>query len=195
MSAKLNDMDVTSKEITELANNLQRLTKSSKRELQRHMQFIAQEQRNRIVDRNLAGTMLNGAKFPEYSTLSMYINVSAPGMSKFAPMGKNGSNVFKNGNPKKSRYFEGGYKQAREESGRSTTNDRLTWTGRLMDSMQAVRTKEGAMVTFQGSDFQELAGYNNQRTPFFGMNAEDLLLAGKTAQSMQEALLRRFNNG
>lgn len=77
------------------------------------------------------GIASDGTKIGDYSTKDIYINPNNPNVGiKFPPEGKTGKKVHKNGDPYKTKYFEG-YKAFRANQGRDSNTVNLDNIGRL----------------------------------------------------------------
>lgn len=97
--------------------------------------------KNRIHEKGKAS---DGTVIGTYSKKPTYISLSAS-PRKFRPKGKNSNKaVFKNGNPRMSGYFSGGYEQFKTEIGRNqlgTVN--LSLSGQLNSQLTVVPTSRG----------------------------------------------------
>jgi len=125
---KLESVENTDKLIRTLATNL-----------------LASNQRrihNDGKDVNLAN--IGGA---EYSTTPTYVSLDQMPVKKKG-RGKNSSKPFKNGNPRKSRYYAGGYKGFRSDQRRQTSKVDLRLTGRLQSDLVIAEKKNSWVVGF-----------------------------------------------
>lgn len=94
------------------------------------------------------GNATDGSKIGTYSTKPLYANSDAAqfqGLRSFRPLGSDGNATFKNGKPKKTRYFGDGYKGLRTALGRQNRTVDLNLTSDLANSMQT-GTKDGKIV-------------------------------------------------
>lgn len=66
------------------------------------------------------GLDYKGRPIGSYSTNPIYVNTQVASPKKFKPKGKGKKSgaTFKNGNPRKSTYFKGGYKEFKQKNGR-----------------------------------------------------------------------------
>ena len=114
------------------------------------------------------GLDANGREIGQYSTDPIYVSVAGAKKrygsqlptSKLRGRGKGKrGNKFKNGNPRKSQYFEKGYAGFREYMGRDISKVNLDLTGNLMNSISSGTNGNVSVIEFQNSESSELAGH------------------------------------
>lgn len=71
--------------------------------------------------------------------------------------------------------YSKGYKSKRKKSGRQAKLRDLMWSGRTIGSIHAETEGDNiAVVTFSDARSAEIARYNHERTPFFGVSPNDM---------------------
>lgn len=129
----------------------------------------------------------NGNKIGVYSTKPMYaslewnsINVRSIGAGR----GKNSnSSSFKNGKPRKSKYFAGGYKEYKGAV-KGVTEVNLELTGQLKSDFNWTIVKDYAVVGFRSAGSMKIAMYLEEHfnTTIFEASQEEIDLAVKSAR-------------
>lgn len=135
---------------------------------------LAQDAAVLIQERTLKGIDIDGAKFPQYSTLPFYMSKNIKGLKSIVkPIGKRGQKVFKNGKPHQSQYFAQGYMEFRKFAGRATDTDRLSFSGKMLKAMLPKQQGKNAVVSFNNKTEAEKARGNNEKYNFFGISQQD----------------------
>lgn len=111
------------------------------------------------------GLATDGGKIGDYSTTPIYVNNDGyTGLpNRFKPVGKNSSGNFKNGNPRKSKYYSGGYKAFRNDVGRQTSYVDLELTSAMRLAFVTGRTSRGFAVGFINTEQSKKAVGNEKR--------------------------------
>lgn len=114
------------------------------------------------------GQDVDSGKIGDYSTDPMYVSVqknSQTRSSSLKPRGKNSdSDKFKNGNPRKSQYFQDGYSGYRAQVGRSNDTVNLNLTGQTQSELGSPTYRNGyPSIEFQNDKTVEIAAGNEER--------------------------------
>lgn len=89
------------------------------------------------------GKNSSGDFIGKYSTNDTYINTEKESPKKLPARGKNGNTKFKDGNPHKTTFFGGGYKEFKGKIGRGSSFVNLRLFGLLQNDMAAGLIKKG----------------------------------------------------
>jgi hypothetical protein len=111
------------------------------------------------------GRKPSGAAIGSYSTKETYVSIAGAQAkygsqiktSALTPKGKNGSGKFKNGNTKKSQYFDDGYAGFRAQVGRQTSKVDLNLTGNLQNQIVSGTSENGVALGYLDSGSEQLA--------------------------------------
>lgn len=111
------------------------------------------------------GRNSSGASIGAYSTKPTYVSIAGAQArygsqiktSALTPKGKNGSGKFKNGNTKKSQYFDDGYSGFRAQVGRQTSKVDLNLTGNLQNQIVSGVSERGVALGYLDNQAQGLA--------------------------------------
>lgn len=127
------------------------------------------------------GQAVNG-NIGQYSTNPIYVSpLNSP--KKFSTKGKNSNSksTFKNGKPRKTKYFSAGYKGFRSHIGRDTTKVNLTLSGRLFRSWVVGQYGSDWVVGFNSTYGSEVAAGNEGHfgKKIFAMSRSDWSVVGK----------------
>lgn len=113
-----------------------------------------------------SGSTRDGSRIGSYSSRPTYVSIakskrstgSQVDNSKLKPRGKNSNSPkFKNGKPRKSRYFPGGYKEYRQDLGRQSAKKDFFLTGELERSIQVGKNGKSVVIGFLKDEKYELA--------------------------------------
>lgn len=115
-----------------------------------------------------AGNDVDGSQIGKYSTAPMYYSISQATSqvrsSSLKPRGKfSNKPEFKNGKPRKSQYFPGGYSEFRSTVGRQNAKVDLRLTGSLLASIQVGVGSNQVSLGFNNDDQYEKAKGNEER--------------------------------
>lgn len=135
-----------------------------------------------VVTKELEGTMkkrifergqsVGGGKIGKYSRKPMYVSKegaksqygSQIRQGGIRPRGKNSKrSKFKNGNPRRSAYFAGGYAEFRKAVGRQSSYVDLSLTGSLMSSIQTGTRQNRVVLGFVSDRKFRLAEYHEEK--------------------------------
>lgn len=112
------------------------------------------------------GQATSGSGIGKYSTNPMYVSIAAQkrktgsqiSNGKLRPRGKNSNKKkFKNGNARKSMYFERGYKEFRETVGRQSSKKDFFLSGELERSIQVGKNGKSIVIGFTKDEKYDLA--------------------------------------
>lgn len=146
-----------------------------------------------IRERIPKGISIDGTGFKPYSTKPYYQPLKQ-GFGRLRKLGsKDGKKNFKNGKTRKSVYIPGGYAQLRRELGRSTTDGRLVFTGRMLNNMSVGR--HGSMsskIYFPRPEENEKAVKNQEKYNFFGLTTQEQNSVMNYAALEVEEMLKRI---
>ena len=132
--------------------------------------------------KDASGGAINGG---EYSTKPMYVSTSKMAKEVQAK-GKTGKSKKKNGEPYKSKYFEGGYKQFRKETGRARQPEGITdfvnlrYTGQMERDFDIAADGKKYVSGFGNSTNAKKADGNEIRNggPIFAPTKQEISLFG-----------------
>ena len=184
------------KPVIERLKGLAHMTPLQKRIVTKVMGTVALEQ---VDDRVERGVGTNGTPFKAYSDKPAYFSVKRGLMKKLKPpwgkeYGGKRRKRFASGKRKgkahRSRYLPKGYSELRKLTGRSTDNNRLLFTGKMMANMSVdIYGKEGAYVHFPRKQENDKACGNEEKYKFFFSNSPDRDEQAKEGKFMMEHIM------
>ena len=146
------------------------------------------------------GVDSNGTAIGNYSTRPMYYSLknktSQVRYSSLKASGKfSKKSEFKNGNPRKSQYFAGGYSEFRKTVGRQNSKVDLRLTGSLQLAIQVGVSQDAVTLGFNNEDQFKKAEGNEKRfnkVIFSASEAELDTLEEKWAKEVETAFFESF---
>lgn len=125
------------------------------------------------------GVDSQGGKIGDYSRAPIYVSAEKHiRKNAFQKVGKNNTGDFKNGKPRKSTYYKGGYAEYREAVGRQSGYMDFMLSGSLKNNIQ-IGEDAGAMViglTDEKESLKRLGLEEHVGKPVFTPSASDLQL-------------------
>ena len=119
----------------------------------------------------LDGQDNKGTQIGVYSTKPIYVSLqdgktsigSQIDNTRLKPRGKDGSGEFKNGKPRKSMYFKGGYSQFRKTVSRKTDKVYLSLSGQLQNDIRTGKSGGFLDIAIVGEESSDKARGNEER--------------------------------
>lgn len=107
------------------------------------------------------GIATDGSKIGNYSTKPIYVNPDNAAGKRFQPAGKNSKEPkFKNGQPRKTRYFAGGYNDFKTTIGRNTLGSvNLSLSNDMNTKTSVIATEKGYGIGWNEDTYVKRAEY------------------------------------
>lgn len=95
--------------------------------------------------------------------------------------------------------YSAAYARQKAKSGRSVSERNLSWSGSMLRAVVLERVEETptghrAVLSFATQAQAEIAGYNQERAPWFGVSPSDAKTLEKIAQRRLEAVATALNS-
>lgn len=148
---------------------------------------IANEGRNMVIQRTLAGKDVKLKKFAPYSTKPIYLPIN------HRPKPKGGVRRKRKGKLAKSVFYEGGYAEfAKATKGSVKVN--LNASGRMLGAFQVQKVrKRSATLGFNRREEARKASALSKKRPFVGISSErELRFLEKIAERRINETIKRF---